>query len=223
MAGVLRTELDSARVQHLYHGLELLSPFTVPDQPSILYIGRLETLKGVEYLLRAMAIVVRTLPDATLVLVGEGKAERRLKDLAGELALSSQVRFAGWVPGDEVPDYLRAAQVTVIPSVCPDNLPTVAIEALAAGRPLVGSNIGGIPELIEDGITGRIVEPRDVKGLAAAVLEICTDPATAKRMSDASVRKSTSFSVDKFIGQLETTYSGLLADGHLQNRPLRRG
>jgi glycosyltransferase involved in cell wall biosynthesis len=99
--------------------------------------------------------------------------------------------------------------VLAIPSVWPENLPTVAIEALAVGRPIVGSNVGGIPELIVEGVTGALVEPRDAEGLAASLTEILNDVELADRMALAAREMSNAFSITKFVESLEEAYGEL--------------
>jgi glycosyltransferase involved in cell wall biosynthesis len=103
--------------------------------------------------------------------------------------------------------------VLAVPSVWPENLPTVAIEALAIGRPIVGSNIGGIPELIVDGLTGRLVEPRDAEAFASALTEVLSDTALADRMAGAAHAASRAFSITRFVDSLEAAYGELAVMG----------
>ena len=119
------------------------------------------------------------------------------------------MRFAGWVPAGELPGYYEAAQVVAVPSLCPEAMGLVAVEAMAVGRPVVGSNVGGIPELVTDAVTGRVVQPSDVGGLADALAEILSDAQLAERMSVAARQASEAFAADGFVDALERTYREL--------------
>jgi glycosyltransferase involved in cell wall biosynthesis len=206
MAGLLAADAGRVPVRQLYNGIELPSARLLPGRPSVLYVGRLESYKGVEVLLRAMVTLRQFVPLARLVVVGDGSQRRSLEKLSAALGLDGHVRFTGWVGAASVAGYYEAAQVLAIPSLCPENLPTVAIEAMAVGRPIVGSNVGGIPELVADGVTGRIVEPRDADGLAAALREILSDSELAERMSAAARDASQTFGAGRFVDALERVY-----------------
>jgi glycosyltransferase involved in cell wall biosynthesis len=209
MAGVLERDAGKVPVRHLYNGIELPMPQPLPESPNVLYVGRLESVKGVDVLIRAMEHVVRAVPSARLLVVGDGSERKSLEQLSLRLGLADHISFAGWLAPVDVTRCYRTARVLAIPSVWPENLPTVAIEALAVGRPIVGSNVGGIPELIVHGVTGALVEPRDAEGLAASLTEILTNVALAGRMSLEAREMSSAFSVTKFVESLEAAYAEL--------------
>ena len=135
-----------------------------PDAPVIGTVGRLAEVKQQGVLIRAFARIIPAFPTARLVLVGDGPLRAELEGLARSLGLGGAVLFAGYQPNPE--RYLAAMDVFVLPSRA-EAMPLVIPEAWAAGRPVVASRVGGIPELIEDGKTGLLVEPGDVDGLAA--------------------------------------------------------
>ena len=209
MARVLERDRGKIPVRHLYNGIELPLPAPMPDEPLVLYVGRLESVKGVDVLLRAMQDVVRAIPSARLLVVGDGSERHSLQQLCEHLGLADHVMFAGWLPPAGVTSSYCAARVLAVPSVWPENLPTVAIEALAIGRPIVGSDIGGIPELVVDGLTGRLVEPRDAEALGSALTEVLSDTALADRMAQAAQEASSTFSITRFVESLEAAYGEL--------------
>ena len=135
-----------------------------PDAPVVGTVGRLAEVKQQGVLIRAFAQVLPAFPAARLLLVGDGPLRAELEGLAGSLGLGGAVLFAGYQSNPE--RYLAAMDVFVLPSRA-EAMPLVIPEAWAAGRPVVASRVGGIPELIADGKTGLLVAPGDVDGLAA--------------------------------------------------------
>lgn len=145
-------------------------------------VARLETVKGVEFLIRAMAGV----REARLALVGVGALDTSLRLLAASLGLEDRVQFLGWAP-DAAP-VLNASAVVALPSLA-EGLPLVALEAMALGRPVVATAVGGTPEAVEDGVTGRLVPPADPAALAAALRDVLADPARAAAMGEAGRKR----------------------------------
>ncbi len=146
----------------------------------ILYVGRLIKWKGVHILIQAMKLVTTHIPDASLVIVGYGGCMGRLQDMVNELHLSSMIIFTGRVSNKELSTWYQKASVFVLPSISvegqTEGLGVVLLEAMAAGVPVIGSNIGGIPDIIEDGINGLLVPPEDPKALAEAIIRILSNP-----------------------------------------------
>ncbi|RJP25484.1 MAG: glycosyltransferase family 1 protein [Candidatus Abyssobacteria bacterium SURF_5] len=139
----------------------------VPDgAPKILFIGSLFPGKGVHVLLRALREVLKDVPELTADIVGSGPAEEELLKLSKELGLQECVRFTGGVPPERLKQYYTRATVLVLPATILENCPLVLLEAMAAGRPVIGSRVGGIPEIIVDGETGLLFEPNNSTDLA---------------------------------------------------------
>jgi len=206
MAEILKFDSASSRIVQLYNGIELPKPRALAQNNSILYVGRLEAVKGIEHVVRAMPAIVAKIPTAKLTLVGDGSDRQRLMDIAQELGVADNVHFAGWVNATDVPSYIEHATAFVIPSVWPENLPTVAIEALAVGRPILASRVGGIPELVQDGVNGYLISPGDVSSIAAGIFKILESPRQAKAMAKASTELSKNFDIDTFVDKLEALY-----------------
>ena len=150
---------------------------------TIVYVGRLIHAKGVQDLLVAFELVKDRIPDASLVIVGDGDYRAELERQAG-----SRVEFLGTYTQERVANLLTVADVFVHPSYS-EGQPSAVAEASAIGLPVIATNVGGTRELIEDGITGYLVNPRDARTLASRILTLLTDTDKAHRMGQAGREK----------------------------------
>jgi glycosyltransferase involved in cell wall biosynthesis len=166
------------RIHVNYRGLDLRE-FAYRAEPRssrrVLAVGRLSKEKGYDDLLRAVAVLVRRGVDVQLELVGEGPERDALTRLADALEIREKVVFRGWLQIEDVRRAMHEATVLAQPSRI-EGLPTVVEEAIALGIPVVGSRVGGLPELLDQGRCGLLVEPGDVKGLADALQTLLADP-----------------------------------------------
>ena len=178
---------------------------------NVLFVGRLEKRKGFKYLLRAFAQVKKAVPEARLMVVGaydkEDKApfvlyarEHRLRD----------VRFIGYVPEDDLPRYYLTCHVFCAPSTGFESFGIILLEAMAAGRPIVASNIDGYRGVLEDGKEGLLVQPEDERRLADALIHLLRDPALRGRMGRRGQAKATDYSWQKVAQQILGYYQELL-------------
>ncbi len=135
-------------------------------------VGRLVPEKGPEYFLRAAAQLTASFPEALFVLVGEGPARPRLEQLARELKIERQVIFTG--QRDDLPSVYAAMDVFVLPSLN-EGMPMTILEAMAAGKPVVATRVGAVPQLVAEGETGFLVEPKDVEELKDAMAMLLGD------------------------------------------------
>jgi len=146
----------------------------------ILFVGRLVERKGVEYLLRALRIVYPKI-DVRLTVVGTGPLFPALKALTVELGLEDRVNFTGALPQQELEKAYRRCDLFVLPA-CYDSsgdtegLGVVLLEALSCGKPVIGSNVGGIPDIIKHEQTGLLVPEKDPEALAQAIERVLSDP-----------------------------------------------
>ena len=172
------------------------------DGKVVLYVGKLSPGKGAADFIAAGERVHRRHPEAQFVLVGDGEVPSGARSWA---------RHLGSLPNAEVLALYAAADVVAVPSVIPDALSRVILEAMAAGRPVVGTAVGGTPELIEDGVSGLLVPRRDPAALAAACERLLDDPALAARLGDAArLRTTTRFSSDASVDRLLALYTSVL-------------
>jgi len=143
--------------------------------------GMLIELKGLEYLIRAFSDLLRSHPQARLIIAGKGRDEQRFKQLACELGANSRISFVGHLEQAELAGLVKNALAFVLPSLT-EGLGRVAIEAQLLAKPVIASRVGGIPEIIEDGVTGILVPPADASALHRALRELFEHPEKAELM-----------------------------------------
>jgi glycosyltransferase involved in cell wall biosynthesis len=148
--------------------------------------ARLDAQKGLLHLVEA----ARAVPAAVFLIAGEGPERTDLEAAARRSAVEDRVRLLG--PRDDVPALLAACDVFVLPSLF-EGAPLAILEAMAAGRPVVASRIGGVDELLLDGVTGLLVPPADPAALAGAILRLIATPALRVRLADAGRERARAF------------------------------
>lgn len=154
--------------------------------PRAAFVGRLFKKKGVDVLLRAMALLVKRLPQAQLDIIGDGPERARLAAMIEELGLTDNCRMHGFVRRESIADLLHDSWVQVVPSTYEEPFGVVTIEAMMRGSAVIASNSGGPAEVVRDGETGRLVRPGDPADLADALYQILTDRDLATRMGRAA-------------------------------------
>lgn len=174
----------------------------LPREPYLLFVGDLRGHKGVDVLLRAYAALGDAPP---LVLIG-----RACPDTPA--ALPSNVTMLHDWPHRAVMAAWRRSLLGVVPSVCPDSCPTVAMEAMATGRAVVASRIGGLPDLVDDGETGLLVPPGDPQALGGALARLLADAGLRGRMGETARRKVRAFQASNVVTRIEGVYGDLLRD-----------
>ena len=181
--------------------------------PLLLYFGRLEYEKGVQDLIAALPRIRRSHPGARLAVAGTGTAADMLVAAAREHRVRRSVAFLGHLPDGELPAAVAAADAVVLPSRY-EPFGIVALEAAAAGAPLVTSTAGGLGELVEDGCTGVSFAPGDVAGIARAVRTVLDDPAAATaRATAARARLATDFDWQRIAAATADVYAATSAGG----------
>lgn len=175
--------------------------------PVITNIGRLGLSKGQHLLLDAARIVLERQPSARFMIVGQGQLEARLKAQAARLGIAERVTFAGM--RRDIPAILAETDVFVLSSLW-EGLPLTAVEAMAAARPVVLTDVGGNRELVEPGVQGLIVPPGDAPALAEALVGLLEDePGRLKMGRAARVRVRHEFSMDVFVARHAALYEAM--------------
>ncbi len=163
-----------------------LSP--VPSKPRLVCVGRLCVEKGQMVLIEAARILHDRHIDFELVLAGDGPIRQRLEQRIAEAGLQSHIRITGWLSSQQVKDEMLASRALVLPSFA-EGLPVVIMEALALGRPVISTPVAGIPELLQQGVNGWLVQPGSAEQLAAAMMEALAMPVeTLARMGSAGAQ-----------------------------------
>jgi glycosyltransferase involved in cell wall biosynthesis len=179
-----------------------------PRKRHVGFVGWLLPIKGPGYLLNAMTAVWPEHPDAELVFVGKGELEGALRAQASFAGCDGRVKFLGW--RDDIPEIMPLFDVFVLPSLN-EGMGRVLVEAMAAGRPVVASRVGGIPDLVRHGETGLLVTPRDELKLADSISLLLSNPDKAGRMGAMGRLKCWEFSLCDMISKLDGLYRSLLA------------
>lgn len=188
---------------------------TGKDAPCILVARNLEAIYDNATALRAFQIVHKIYPRATMIVAGSGPERAMLEQLAKELGIAEAVTFAGRVENDNMAKLYHQADLMVNPSLA-DNMPISILESLACGVPVVSTNVGGIPSLVEHGNTAMLVHPQQPEAMAAAILDVLGNEAKAQRLRDAGTESVCQFTWEKVSVRLLNVYRGVLrGDGEL--------
>ena len=177
------------------------------ENKKILYVGRLMEEKGLEVLIKAYGIVNAKVPNTNLIIVGKGHMRTNLEALANRLGLKNVV-FTGFVSDSMLRQAYASSDLFVLPSYA-EIQPLVLLEALAMGLPAIGTNVGGIPEMIIEGRNGYILKPGDHEGLAERIITILNDDKLRKEFSRNSLQIARDNDIEKSADKLERLYHRL--------------
>jgi len=221
-AWLRRTCVHPGRVRVIYNGFDMAA--FQPERPAevvraeiglpagcrvIGMTARLHGMKGHVYLLRALPAVFRAVPDAHVVLAGDGGLRQSLEQATRRAGLADRVHFLGH--RTDVADVTQLYALAVLPSVSLETLGYALMEAMALRKPVVASRFSGIPEVVEDGVTGTLVPPRDPPALAAAIVDLLTGARKAQEFGRAGYRRvQERFSMEKMLRETFALYGELL-------------
>lgn len=154
----------------------------------VLSLGRVVPKKGFDVLIRALPLLLSSCPSVNLIIGGDGTELSSLQQLVAELNLSQRVHFPGRITWDDVPSFLAMGDIFVLPSVRDalgnmDGLPTVLLEAMALGKPVVATDIAGVPLVLEDGVNGLLCRAGDAAALAETIARVVHDGALRERLA----------------------------------------
>jgi glycosyltransferase involved in cell wall biosynthesis len=212
-----RLHIPLRKIQVIHNGIAL-TPFERPadaalraslshesGRPIVLAVARLDKQKGHTFLLEAAAMV----PEAQFVLVGDGPERGALEAQVATLGLRDRVQFLGY--RSDIPELLAACDLFVLPSLY-EGLPLSILEAMAAGKPVIATAIGGTDEVIVPDCSGVLVPPADAPVLAAAIKTLLADPSLARRLALAGqARVAAMFSAAQMVRQVTQVYDEILA------------
>ena len=179
------------------------------NRPIILFVGRVDPEKSLEILMKAFTLLSGDVPDAHLVIVGDGTARPKLEKLAEKAGLRNRVHFTGRVVGADLPQIYRAARVFAITSRT-ETQSIVLLEAMATGLPCVAVEAGAIPELVKSGENGFLCTPNDAKGVAEGLKIILTDENKWKNMQSLSLQKVRRHDLRYTLARIEEIYNQVL-------------
>jgi len=193
-------------------------------EPTLLFVGRIQRLKGIDILIRAAADLREEIGPLRVLIVGgtgddggrqvseEAREMARLRAEVDELNLASVVRFVGGVEQARLAEYYRAADVTVMPSTY-ESFGLVAVESMACGTPVVASRVGGLATIVRDGENGALIPWRDPRLFADRIRPILTDPRLATSLRRGALETAAQYSWDGVAERTISVYDSLLARG----------
>jgi len=216
VAGALRNSgLPEDKLQAIANGVDverfreaqpsLKSGSSKANESLVGFVGRLVPGKGADILLRAAPRVFSRHPNSRFVLVGDGPLRQELESLAERLGVADRVLFTGL--REDMPQIYASIDLLVLPSLC-EAMPMCVLEAMAAGKPVIATRVGAVPQLIDQDETGVLIEPGDVAGLSSAVLQLLDDPERARCLgAKGQARTIEQFSADSMARQYLQLYS----------------
>jgi glycosyltransferase involved in cell wall biosynthesis len=210
------------RAHRVYNGLDF-AEFSRANSssapPLVLAVGRLIAKKGFTDLIRACELLAERVKSFRCEIIGEGPLENQLRGQIRQLGLQNRVALAGAKVQHEIRERLAAAKVFVLPSVVDadggmDNLPTVIMEAMATGLPVISTAIGGIPEMVIENETGFLVPPGDAVALANAIQKLISDADLAQKMGRAGYERAQKlFSIERNVRRLRALINAAVGRG----------
>jgi glycosyltransferase involved in cell wall biosynthesis len=181
----------------------------VSGRPVIGAVARLVPIKGLHYLVDAAPEILRRCADARFLLVGDGEMRPALEAQARALGLSDRIVFAGY--RDDIPSVIAGMDLVALPSIN-EGMGRVLVMAMALGKPIVATEVGGVPELLGEGDAGVLVPPGDSRALADAICALLENPARAHALGEAGRRRAPRYSVETMVSALAKLYQEV-ADG----------
>lgn len=152
------------------------------NEPTVLFVGRLVHRKGAHILVKAFSNVVKEIPEAKLIIVGEGYMKPLLQIRAKQLKLEENIQFLGRISEEELLKTYQKSRIVVIPSLYRESFGIVALEAMATGKPIIATKVGGLPEIIRDEENGFLIPPGNHRILAEKIILLLSDEKLARRM-----------------------------------------
>lgn len=211
----VKSGVPTSKVRYIPNGVDV-GRFTVGERPlednaTVVSVRRLVPKNGLDLLIRSWPLVLREHPSARLILVGDGPQRAELLTLAKGSGVLGSIDLLGDVPNDEVPSILLRAHVSAIPSRI-EATSIACLEAMASGLPIVGTRVGGIPELVMHGINGFLVGPDNHIQFASALTQLLSDPALRARFGKCGRELATAkFSWNNIAAQTESVYAEALS------------
>jgi glycosyltransferase involved in cell wall biosynthesis len=216
---IVLTEDMKRELQKIYNGEILVIPNGIElnnyknlqkenipvENKIIIFVGTLSPVKGLIYLIEAMEIIHTEMKNTFLMIVGEGQEKKSLEEMVIKLHLEKVVFFKGRIPNEDIPKFLVQGYVFVLPSLS-EGFPNVILEAMAAGLPIITTDIDGLSEIITNEENGYLVEPKNSHQLADKLLKILKNPIQRKIISDNNIEKASKYSWKNVVEHLEDAY-----------------
>ena len=179
----------------------------------VLFMSRLERIKGCDLLPSIIELVVSKVPDVKFVICGEGGMEDDLRREIIERSLTLNVKLMGWIDGARKADVLKQSSIFLLPSYS-EGMPMCILEAMGMGLPVISTHVGGIPKLVEDGKNGYLSKPGDFTAIANDLVRLLNNPNEMARMGEEGKAQAKSRSIAAYDNKLKEIYDSLLKEKH---------
>ena len=210
--GLIAGGLDESKVVAVHSSIDL-SRFderkSEPDMPTVGIFAHLARHKGHSYFFEAAAFILKSMPDVSFMVVGDGEEREALEGQVKKLGIASRVKFRGF--SRDVPDLLKGCTITVLSSISGEGSPGVFKESMAARVPVVTTDVVVSAEVVQNGVSGIVVPPQDTRALAEAILHLLEDHGLRDSMSAEGVKRVVEFSTYVMVDRTESIYKELLA------------
>lgn len=192
---------------------EFKNKLNLQNKRIIFYGGRLSWSKGGGQIIKAMKKIIEKIPGAILLIVGKIDDQTiGLMELTKKMGLEEKIVFTGWISREELRAAFWASEMVVVPSICFDTFPTINLEAMACQRPVIATCFGGSPEIVQDGVTGYIINPFNTEVLAGKIVDLLNFPQKAKEFGEAGYELvKNKFSLNIQINQTLLWYKRFLS------------
>ncbi len=209
-ATLIRSGVDLAKMTGADSGrtAALRREYEIPGGALLMLVGRLSPPKTPEVFVDAAALIVKKHPDARLLLVGDGPKRSAVEAQIARLRLRDNVILLGL--RSDIPELVAASDI-VVHSSTHEGLPKTVLEGIAANKPVVATGVGGVPAVLEDGISGLLVQPLDAEALATAILRLLDDPAFGQKLVSAAAKRLGEFTLERTVEDTERLYERLRA------------
>jgi len=197
-------------IRNIYTGIKLLKYSKLNKGNNLLYMGRLSKEKGIKYLIKAMTDITKKIPAVHLNITGGGPEKENLERLIKQLKLEKNVSFIGQIPNKEIERYYKISNILIVPSICEEVFPLVGIEAMSVGRPVIGTRVGGIPEWLDDGKTGFLVDPGNSAQIAEKVIQLFSNRKLMDKMGENGRKKAEQLDIKNHIKEIEIVYQEVI-------------
>jgi glycosyltransferase involved in cell wall biosynthesis len=191
--------------------LDCVGPSLNLKSPSILFAGRLVKAKNVENLINAVMVLKKDVPKIHLYIAGNGPQLCKLKEHVSELNLQDNVTFLGYIHGDVKDQYYRSIDICVVPSTF-ESFSLVALEAMAYGKPVIASNVGGLPYLVDEGTTGYLFDPNNYQDIAQKINQIIHNKERMIKFGNAGRKKAENYEWSNVATDTIDAYRKILDD-----------
>jgi glycosyltransferase involved in cell wall biosynthesis len=218
-AVIALTEHMKIEISRLYHneifvipnGINLESYMDIKKDKKeeigikLIFIGRLDHIKGIKYLIESVAIIKKNDRKIVLFIVGAGAERTKLEAQVERLDLGDEVIFTGEIKNDQIPRHLSKSDILVLPSLS-EGFPNVILEAFAAGLPVIVTKVGGMQDIVTEGVNGFLIEPENSKDIADKVICLFDDRALMEKMSQNNIIKVEGYAWEKIAAKMEEVY-----------------